>query len=59
MMNRDYFTRPTQAGGRSAHDYGHTHLGEPAVKNDPGARFCFWFGAAMVTVMIIGQWGLA
>lgn len=25
-MNRDYFTRPIQSGGRSSHDYGHTRL---------------------------------
>lgn len=34
MPNRDYFTRPTQAGGRTVHDYGHTKLGYPEVGSE-------------------------
>lgn len=26
MQNRDYFTKPHQSGGRSAHGYGNTNL---------------------------------
>ena len=26
MRNRDYYSRPIQSGGRSAHDYGRTTL---------------------------------
>lgn len=26
MQNRDWYQRPMQNGGRTAHDYGHTHL---------------------------------
>lgn len=25
-MNRDHFTTPAQGGGRTQHDYGHTHI---------------------------------
>lgn len=35
MKNRDYFTRPKQAGGRTAHDYGNTRLSYDAPGDGP------------------------
>lgn len=43
MANRNYFTRPTQAGGRTVHDYGHTKLGYPEV----GHELRWWHYVAM------------
>ena len=40
-MNRDYFTRERQAGGRTVHDYGHTKLGP----NHPPVDMPWWAAA--------------
>ncbi len=55
MKNRDYFAKPIQAGGRTAHDYGNTHLGYPEC----GAELKGWhyaaFGAFLAAAMIFGS----
>lgn len=50
MANRDYFTRPTQAGGRTAHDYGHTKLGYP----EPGSEIPWWVWCLSAAVFVMG-----
>lgn len=48
MKNRDYFTRPIQAGGRTAHDYGHTKLGYP----EAGHELRWWHYVAMFALFM-------
>lgn len=54
MDNRDYFTRPTQSGGRTVHDYGHTKLGP----QEPPVDMPWWaaaLGGALFAAAIILQ----
>lgn len=46
--NRDYFTRPSQAGGRTVHDYGHTRLGPCEPVGGPN-----WLWAAAGAAIVI------
>lgn len=53
MKNRDYFTRPTQAGGRTAHDYGHTRLQPDTPEATPmWALGLIGAGIALMLVLI-------
>ena len=50
-MNRDFDTRPRQAGGRTQVDYGRTVLGQPP-KPDGG----FVFIVMTAAVILLGLW---
>lgn len=52
MANRDYFKKPIQSGGRSAHDYGHTRLGEPV--RAPGAEIPGWVWGGSAAAFVGG-----
>jgi hypothetical protein len=54
-MNRDYFTKPIQ-GGRSAHDYGNTHLTDDVRPMTPRQLVMFFaFAAIMIVIMTVGS----
>lgn len=51
MNNRDYFSRPIQSGGRTAHDYGHNRIhAEPR-----GTDRWWWVGLAVLAVFLVAQ----
>ena len=51
MNNRDYFTRPIQSGGRTAHDYGHNRI---TSDDEPrGDRFWWWLVIAVAIGIVM------
>lgn len=51
MPNRNFDIRPRQAGGRTAHDYGHTKLGYP----EPGSELPWWVWGLLGFVIVVGM----
>lgn len=49
MKNRDYFTRPRQSGGRTSHDYGHTHLRHDHPETTP-----MWVLGVFGVILVLG-----
>lgn len=52
MRNRDYFTRPIQSGGRTAHDYGHNRIER---STQAGSDMPWWIGLAVLAAGIVWQ----
>ena len=51
-MNRDFYARPRQAGGRTQSDYGRTVLSKPP---EPDGGFV-WIVLAATAVILFGLW---